>query len=124
MILTATGYTTGELQIKETDYGKTATVSIRCKSGNGKQSYYVNAVWYGKKIEQAQKYINQDGRQITVVGLVKNILHKTREKDNTTYYVIYMDGFHFTIPENSGPGEERYSGQKKSSSYSDDEMGI
>lgn len=122
MILTATGYTTGELQIKENDYGKTATVSIRCKSGNGKQVYFVNAVWYGKKIELAQRYINQDGRQITVTGIIKNVIQKESKKDNTPYYAIYMDGFHFSIPENSGPGEERYSGGKKSSSISDDDV--
>lgn len=121
MILTATGYTTGEIQVKDTDYGKTATVSIRCKSGNGKQSYFVNAVFYGKKIELAQRYINQDGRQVTITGLIKNVLQKESKKDNTPYYAIYMDGFHFTIPENSGPGEERY-GSKRGSSVSDEDV--
>jgi hypothetical protein len=121
MILTATGYTTGEIQVKDTDYGKTATVSIRCKSGNGKQSYFVNAVFYGKKIELAQRYINQDGRQVTITGLIKNVLQKESKKDNTPYYAIYMDGFHFTIPENSGPGEERYA-SKRGSSVSDEDV--
>ena len=119
MILTVTGYTTGELQIKDGDYGKTATVSIRCKSGNGKQTYFVNAVWYGKKIELAERYINQDGRQITVTGMIKTIMQKESKKDKTIYYAIYMDGYHFSIPENSGPGEEGYSSGRKKS-YSDD----
>lgn len=122
MILTATGYTTGELQIKDGDYGKTATVSIRCKSGNGKQVYFINAVWYGKKIELAQRYINQDGRQITITGMIKTVIQKEAKKDNTPYYAIYMDGYHFSIPENSGPGEERYSSSKKQASYSEEDV--
>lgn len=109
--LTASGYVTGEVKIQDGDYGRTGVLGIRCKSANGKQSHFVNAVFYGKKIEVAQKYM-EDGRQVTVVGSIKNIIPKEK-KDGTKYVSIYMDVSEFTLPEVKS-SEESYSAAARS----------
>lgn len=118
MILTATGYTTGEVKVEEGDYGRNATVCIRAKSTNGKQVNYINATFYGKRIEALQKYVNEDGRQVTLSGGVKQIVEKTK-KDGTKYFAIYMEGYQFSVPENRGPGEENVSTRRSSVSESE-----
>jgi single-stranded DNA-binding protein len=119
MLLTVTGYTTGEIKVEDGEYGKNATICIRAKSVSGKQTSFVNAVFYGKKIETLQKYVNQDGRQVTVSGGVKQIIEKTK-KDGSKYYAIYMEGYQFSIPEMNGPGEEKYANSKRSSVSDED----
>jgi len=100
LAITANGYVTGELKIQDGDYGKSAVLGIRCKSGNGKQTHFVNATFYGKKIETVTKFM-EDGRQVTLVGSVKNIAQK-KKKDGTEYVAVYMDATDFTIPERQG----------------------
>lgn len=100
LTLVASGYVTGEVQVKDGDYGKTATVGIRSKTTNGKQTHFVNATFYGKKIDTAVKFM-EDGRQVTLVGSVKNIAQK-KKKDGTEYVAVYMDATDFTIPERQG----------------------
>lgn len=100
LTLVASGYVTGEVQVKDGDYGKSATVGIRSKTTNGKQTHFVNATFYGKKIETVVKFM-EDGRQVTLVGSVKNIAPK-KKKDGTEYVAVYMDATDFTIPERQG----------------------
>lgn len=97
LIITASGFTTGEPKIEDTEYGKRATVSIRAKTTNGKQTHYINAVFYGKKIDVVERFM-EDGRQITVAGAVRNISSKTK-KDGTPYSSLYIDVSDFTLPE-------------------------
>lgn len=111
LALTANGYVAGELKINDGEYGKSATLGIRCKTGNGKQVHYVNAVFYGKKIEVAQKFL-EDGRQVTVVGTIKSILPKQR-KDGTDFCAVYLDVQEFTLPEMKS-SEESYSNASRS----------
>ena len=114
LTITASGFTTGEPKVEDTEYGKRATVSIRAKTTNGKQTHYINAVFYGKKIDVVQRFM-EDGRQITVVGAIRNISSKTKKGDGTPYSSIYIDVSDFTLPEklsdspsrrSSGPSEE------------------
>lgn len=98
-----TGYVTGDVKVEETDYGKRGVVSIRVKSG--KQSHYFNGNFYGKKIELAEKYM-QDGRQISLVGTVRTVSPK-KKKDGTEYCAFYMDISDFSFPEKLD-SEERY----------------
>jgi single-stranded DNA-binding protein len=121
MIITATGYTTGEIKVEEGEYGRNATVCIRAKTINGKQTNFINATFYGKKIDVLQKYVNEDGRQVTITGGVKQIAEKTK-KDGNKYIVTYMEGYQFSIPENSGPGEERYSSSKGKKASVDEDV--
>lgn len=109
--ITASGYVTGELKINDGEYGRNAVIGVRCKTSNGKQTHYVNAVFYGKKIEVAQKYL-QDGRQITVFGTVKSILPKQR-KDGTDFAALYVDVQEFTLPEMKS-SEEGYADASRS----------
>ena len=109
--ITAHGYVTGELKVQDGDYGKSGVLGIRCKSGNGKQTHFVNAVFYGKRIEVAQKYL-EDGRQVTVVGSVKSIVSKEK-KDGTKYVAMYVDVQEFTLPEIKS-SEESYSAAARS----------
>lgn len=119
MILTVTGYTTGEIKVEDGDYGKNATICVRAKSIGGKQSHFVNATFYGKVIDTLLKYCNEDGRQVTLTGGVKKMVEKEK-KDGNKYVAVYMQGYNFSIPENRGPGEERYaSGNRK---RNDDEV--
>ena len=121
MIITATGYTTGEIKVEEGEYGRNATICIRAKTINGKQTNFINATFYGKKIDVLQKYVNEDGRQVTITGGVKQMTEKTK-KDGTKYIATYVEGYQFSIPENSGPGEERYSGSKRKTEPSEEEV--
>ena len=109
--ITAHGYVTGEVKVQDGDYGKSGVLGIRCKAGNGKQTHFVNAVFYGKRIETAQKYL-EDGRQITIVGSVKSILPKEK-KDGTKYVAMYVDVQDFTLPEMKS-SEEGYSSAARS----------
>ena len=111
LAITANGYVTGELKIQDGDYGKSAVLGIRCKSGNGKQTHFVNAVFYGKKIDLAQRFL-EDGRQVTVVGSMKNIVGKQR-KDGTDYVAMYVDVQEFSLPEIKS-SEEGYSDAARS----------
>lgn len=111
LAITASGYVTGEVKIQENDYGKSGVLGIRCKTGNGKQTHYVNAVLYGKKIETAQKYL-EDGRQVTVVGTVKSVMPK-KKKDGTEYVAMYVDVQEFTLPEMKS-SEEGYASAARS----------
>lgn len=98
--LVAGGYVTGEVKVEDGDYGKRGVVSLRCKTTNGKQTHYVNATFYGKKIDTVVRFM-EDGRQVSIVGSVKNITPK-KKKDGTDYVAIYMDASDFTIPEQQG----------------------
>lgn len=98
--LIASGYVTGEVKVEDTEYGKRGTVSIRAKTTNGKQTHYINASFYGKKIDTAVKYM-EDGRQISIIGSVKAVVPK-KKKDGTDFSAIYMDATDFTIPEKQG----------------------
>ena len=98
--LIASGYVTGEVKVEDTEYGRRGTISIRSKTTNGKQRHYVNGSIYGKKIETAAKFM-EDGRQVSLIGSVKNIVPK-KNKDGSDYVAIYMDVTDFTIPENRG----------------------
>lgn len=112
LTLVANGYVTGEVKAEETDYGRRAVVSIRAKTTNGKQSHFVNATFYGKKIETVTKFM-EDGRLVTIVGSVKTIANKTK-KDGTEYVAIYMDATDFTLPERQS--EEQMPSQRRSTS--------
>lgn len=109
--ITANGYVTGEVKVQDGEYGRNGVVGIRCKTGNGKQSHYVNAVFYGKKIETAQKYL-EDGRQVTVVGSIKSIAPK-KKKDGTDYVAMYVDVQEFSLPEMKS-SEEGYAAANRS----------
>jgi single-stranded DNA-binding protein len=111
LAITASGYVTGEVKVQDGEYGRSATLGIRCKTGNGKQTHFVNAVFYGKKIETAQKYL-EDGRQVTVVGTVKSIMQK-KKKDGTEYVAMYVDVQEFTLPEMKS-SEESYAAASRS----------
>lgn len=118
--LTVSGYTSGELKVEDSDYGKRGTLSLRASiPGKKQQNHYVNAVFYGKKIETAQKYI-QDGRQITITGQVRTILCK-RRKDESEYVSIYVDVSEFTLPERL---DTESSGSPMKKGASDDDMGF
>lgn len=97
LALTANGYVTGEVKVQDGEYGKSAVLGVRCKSLNGKETHYVNAVFYGKKIELAQKYL-EDGRQVTIVGSIRSIRPK-KKKDGTEYVAMYLDVQEFSLPE-------------------------
>lgn len=114
LTLVATGYTSGTIKREDSEYGKNGTISIRCKTSNGKHVCYVNATFYGKQIDVIEKFVG-DGRQITIIGRVNKIIEKEK-KDGTKYSAVYMYGDSFTIPENNGPGEDRYSKGGKSRS--------
>jgi single-stranded DNA-binding protein len=106
LTITASGYITGEPKIEDTEYGKRATVTIRSKTTNGKQTHYINAVFYGKRIETVSNYM-ADGRQVTIIGSVRQISGK-KKKDGTDYSSIYMDASDFTLPErNNGDPDRR-----------------
>ena len=107
LIITASGFTTGEPKIEDTEYGKRATVSIRAKTTNGKQTHYINAVFYGKKIDVVERFM-EDGRQITVAGAVRNVSSKTK-KDGTPYSSFYIDVSDFTLPEKLSDAPRRSS---------------
>jgi single-stranded DNA-binding protein len=111
LAITASGYVTGELKVQDGDYGKSGILGIRCKSSNGKQTHFVNAVFYGKRIETAQKYL-EDGRQVTVVGTIKSIVPK-KKKDGTDYVAMYVDVQEFTLPEMKS-SEEGYASASRS----------
>jgi single-stranded DNA-binding protein len=100
LTIVASGYVTGEVKVNDSDYGKNATVSIRSKTTNGKQTHFINANFYGKRIDTALKYM-EDGRQVTIVGTVKSISPK-KKKDGTDYVAVYMDATDFSLPENQG----------------------
>lgn len=57
---------------------------------------YVNAKFYGKRMEVITKYID-DGDQVTVAGSVALMVEKTK-KDGTKYSAVYMNGSDFTLP--------------------------
>jgi single-stranded DNA-binding protein len=114
LTLVANGYVTGDVKVEDGDYGKRAIVSIRSKTTNGKQSHYVNASFYGKKIDVVSKFM-EDGRQVTIVGSIKTILPK-KKKDGTDFVAIYMDATDFSLPERQGQDDSGYS-RKGSSSY-------
>jgi single-stranded DNA-binding protein len=95
-MLTITGYVTGDPAIQDGDYGRFVELSVRWKTGNGKQTHWAAAKIYGKKIEVAMKYI-RDGDQITISGTVNSIKNKTK-KDATEYCQFYMDCAEFSIP--------------------------
>lgn len=97
LTLVASGYVTGEVKVEDGDYGKRGIVSIRAKTTNGKQTHYINATFYGKKIETASRFF-EDGRQVTLVGSVKSVVPK-KKKDGTDYVAVYMDATDFTVPE-------------------------
>jgi single-stranded DNA-binding protein len=109
--ITANGYVTGEIKVQDGEYGRSATLGIRCKTGNGKQTHYVNAVFYGKKIELAQRFL-EDGRQVTVVGSIKSVLPK-KKKDGTDFVAMYVDVQEFSLPEMKS-SEEGYSDAARS----------
>lgn len=109
--IVASGYVMGEVKIQENDYGKSGIVGISCKTGSGKQTHYVNAVFYGKRIEVAQKYF-ADGRQVSVVGTLKTVMPK-KKKDGTEYVAMYVDVQDFTLPEMKS-SEEGYSSAARS----------
>jgi single-stranded DNA-binding protein len=102
--LTATGFITGEVKVEDGQYGKRGMFTLRARSGNGKDTHYVNVNVYGKKIDVAQKYM-LDGRQVTVSGSVKSVLGKKR-KDGTDYCAFYLDCNEFSLPERMN-SEER-----------------
>jgi len=105
LTITASGFITGEPKVEDTEYGKRATVTIRSKTTNGKQTHYINAVFYGKKIDIASKYM-ADGRQITIIGGVRNISGK-KKQDGSEYASVYMDAMDFTLPEKMNGDSER-----------------
>ena len=115
LTLVANGYVTGEVKVEDGDYGKRAVVSIRSKTTNGKQTHYVNATFYGKKIDTVSKFM-EDGRQVTIVGSVKTILPK-KKKDGTEYVAFYMDATDFTLPERQNE-QASYSSSSKPAKYS------
>lgn len=118
LTLVANGYITGDVKVEDGDYGKRAVVSIRSRTTNGKQSHYINATFYGKKIETVSKYM-EDGRQVTIVGSVKTILPK-KKKDGTDFVAIYMDATDFTLPERQGQEDSGYSRKRSSSAFNDE----
>jgi len=103
-----TGYVTGEVKVEQNDYGKRGALSLRVKCG--KQSHFFNCYFYGKKIEVAEKYM-QDGRQVSVTGSVRAVTNKTK-KDGTEYSSFFMDVSDFSFPERLD-GEESYSQASK-----------
>jgi single-stranded DNA-binding protein len=105
LTITASGFITGEPKVEDGEYGKRATVTIRAKTTNGKQTHYINAIFYGKRIETVTRYM-ADGRQVSIVGAVKAIMGK-KKKDGTEYSSVYMDAYDFTLPEklDSDPGQ-------------------
>ena len=111
LAITANGYVTGELKVQDGDYGRNAILGIRCKSGSGKETHFVNAVFYGKKIDLAQRFL-EDGRQVTIVGSVKSIKPKKR-KDGTDFVAMYVDVQEFSFPE-AKSSEESYSDATRS----------
>lgn len=111
LAITANGYVTGQLKINDGDYGRNAVIGVRCKSGNGKQTHFVNAVFYGKKIELAQRFL-EDGRQVTIVGSIKNIVPK-KDRNNMDFVAMYVDVQEFTLPEIRS-SEEGYAGASRS----------
>lgn len=113
-----TGYVTGDVKIEDTEYGRRGIVSLRVKSG--KQAHYFNCTFYGKRIELAEKYM-QDGRQVSMAGTVKAVTGK-KKKDGTEYCAFYMDVSDFSFPERLD-GEERYSkpATKSQASLQDDD---
>lgn len=115
--LVANGFVTGEVKVEDGEYGKRATVSIRSKTTNGKQTHYVNATFYGKRIDTVVKYM-EDGRQVTIIGSVKTITPK-KKKDGTDYVAIYMDGNDFSLPERQS-GNESYRPKSNNSASEDD----
>jgi hypothetical protein len=96
--LTATGYVSGKPKVESGDYGDSLTVGIRCKGDGGKNVFYVNAKFYGKRMGVIEKYIN-DGDQVTLTGTVSLMTEKTK-KDGTKYAQVYMTGAGFSIPPN------------------------
>lgn len=122
LAITANGYVTGELKINDGEYGKNAVIGVRCKTSSGKQTHYVNAVFYGKKIELAQRFL-EDGRQVTIVGSIKTILPKQR-KDGTDFAAIYVDVQEFSLPEmkSSEEGYSEASRSRKAVAKMDDEV--
>lgn len=122
LAITANGYVTGELKINDGEYSKNAVIGVRCKTSSGKQTHYVNAVFYGKKIDLAQRFL-EDGRQVTIVGSIKNILHKQR-KDGTDFAAIYVDVQEFSLPEmkSSEEGYSEASRSRKAVAKMDDEV--
>jgi hypothetical protein len=96
--LTATGYVSGKPKIENSDYGDSISIGIRCKGEGGKNVFYVNAKFYGKKMGVIEKYIN-DGDQVTVAGMVSMATEKTK-RDGTKYAQVYMTGSSFSIPPN------------------------
>jgi single-stranded DNA-binding protein len=103
--ITASGYITGEPKVEDTEYGKRATITIRAKTSNGKQTHYINAVFYGKRIETVCKYM-ADGRQVSIIGSVRQMSGK-KKNDGTEYSSIYMDASDFSLPELNGGDPDR-----------------
>lgn len=120
--LTATGYISGDLKIEDGDYGKRGIISLRCNAGNKKEIHYVNATFFGKKIEIAQKYL-EDGRQVTILGLIKAMIPK-QKKDGTKYLSIYMDAYDFSFPEMKSEEGYAATARKAVASIPDDDLGF
>lgn len=95
--LTVSGFVTGEVKREESEYGKRGILTVRAKTASGKQSHYVNATFYGKRIDTVEKFM-EDGRLVSISGVVKNMTPK-KKKDGTDYIAIYMDGCDFSLPE-------------------------
>lgn len=111
--LTATGYVTGEVKIEDGEYGKRGILTIRARTATGKQTHFINATFYGKKIDVVQKYM-EDGRQVAVSGVVKNMMGK-KSKNGDDYCSIYMDCTDFSLPER----QNESSGSRGNSKQSD-----
>jgi hypothetical protein len=96
--LTAVGYVSGKPRIENSDYGDSISIGIRCKGDGGKNVFYVNAKFYGKRMAPIEKFIN-DGDQVTLSGTISAVIEKTK-KDGTKYSQFYMNGSGFSIPPN------------------------
>jgi hypothetical protein len=103
LALTATGWVTGQPKIETNDYGDFCNISLRCKGDGGKHVFYVNAKFYGKRMDTITKYIN-DGDVITVTGTVGLAMEKAK-KDGTKYSSVYMTGAGFTLPAKGSPAD-------------------
>jgi single-stranded DNA-binding protein len=117
--LTATGYVSGKPKIESSDYGDSCTISIRCKCAGGKHMSYVNAKFYGKRMDVIEKYID-DGDQVTVAGSVALMVEKTK-KDGTKYSAVYVNGSDFTLP-NRGQSNLMDSAKKGKPASSEEEL--
>ena len=102
-MLSVTGFVTGDPEVKDGDYGRYIELSIRFKTGNGKQTHFATGRVFGKKIAVVENYIH-NGDQITLHGVITSCVNRQRKDDKSDYIQFYLDIASFSLPAKPSAG--------------------